>query len=466
VRCHRLGIAAVTAVMVGSFGLVGSIGWAGAALAASPIATAPAWRAVPAPDPHHDAALFDDSCSSARACTAVGEASVGRGKVIIKSASATAGVVRPAGMGRVGGAESLGDGAHLAAPALQSPAAAGSPATRKTTFHGYAIATRWNGVGWRLQHLPAVAHTEFVELVSVACPTLVRCVAVGDAASSTTYVDRPVAATWNGKAWSWLTLPRGTTPLTAVTCTSASSCLALGPDSINEVFSGRVHIQPRAIRWNGHEWRTIDLAAGPSRTVPLLDAVSCLSARSCTAVGERVSELKPTKAHTAAAGAKAARPSSQHLLAERWNGLTWQVQTTPVIAGGADVDLVDVSCPTAMSCTAVGDTTTSADHTGPLVVRWGGIRWRRQLVPPANGQAFLSAVACIQVNECTAVGARKIGRSGVATLAETTTPSGWQLERTPVVAKPKRELLGVACRAEGPCFAVGAGGAGSLIEEN
>ncbi len=67
--------------------------------------------------------------------------------------------------------------------------------------------------------------------------------------------------------------------------------------------------------------------------------MSCPSAAACTAVG--------SYANSAGTGLT---------LAERWDGTTWSVQTTPNPPGGrAFNNLLGVSCPSRVACTAVGD---------------------------------------------------------------------------------------------------------------
>jgi hypothetical protein len=68
-----------------------------------------------------------------------------------------------------------------------------------------------------------------------------------------------------------------------------------------------------------------------------LAAVTCTSASACTAVGT----------YTASSGKGVT-------LAERWNGKSWKIQSSPNLAGALLSQLVGVACTSATSCTAVG----------------------------------------------------------------------------------------------------------------
>ena len=75
--------------------------------------------------------------------------------------------------------------------------------------------------------------------------------------------------------------------------------------------------------------------AGASDSI--LNGGSCASATACTAVGSYNTS------------------SATVTLAERWNGTTWSIQTTPNPAGGSEIHLIRVSCTSATACTAVGN---------------------------------------------------------------------------------------------------------------
>jgi hypothetical protein len=120
-----------------------------------------------------------------------------------------------------------------------------------------------------------------------------------------------------------------------------------------------------------------------------LTGVSCVSARTCTAVGWYPFGEAP--------GAGGSGP--HRTLAERWNGTNWAVQATPTprVAGGGD--LIGVSCVSARACTAVGST-----NAGSFAERWNGRSWAIQVTPTPAGAGGVGSVSCVKAGACTAVG--------------------------------------------------------------
>ncbi|HUO73684.1 MAG TPA: hypothetical protein VMU39_23135 [Solirubrobacteraceae bacterium] len=113
--------------------------------------------------------------------------------------------------------------------------------------------------------------------------------------------------------------------------------------------------------------------------------VSCLSARACTAVGDATSH----------AGTPA-------VLAERWNGGSWERQGSP----DAPSELLGVSCASAQTCIAAGDSTDNAATQVTLAERWNGRRWTKESTsdPLAAQGSYLTAVSCSLERVCTVVG--------------------------------------------------------------
>jgi len=94
------------------------------------------------------------------------------------------------------------------------------------------------------------------------------------------------------------------------------------------------------------------------------------------------------------------------LLAERWDGTTWTVQSTPTppsTQGQGDF-FGGVSCSSPSACTAVGLIFTPAPFT--VAERWDGSSWTVQDTPnlPGATDVGLPAVSCPVLSVCTAVG--------------------------------------------------------------
>jgi hypothetical protein len=126
----------------------------------------------------------------------------------------------------------------------------------------------------------------------------------------------------------------------AVWCDSPSWCTAVGfaLDNSSNAFTV-------AERWNGTAW-TLERTPNGGRDGSF-DAVSCVSPRACTAVGN----------------------SEQGALAERWNGRRWTVQNASLTARPAGI-LYGVSCPSTTKCTAGGSYVNGAGAERTLAERW------------------------------------------------------------------------------------------------
>jgi hypothetical protein len=175
--------------------------------------------------------------------------------------------------------------------------------------------------------------------------------------------------------------------LNGVSCTSNRACTAVG-----YAEGGSSPAQTLTERWNGRRW-SIEPTPNPTAVSSELEAVSCTSSTACIAVGHSFK--------TADVG------SAELPLAERWDGTSWSLQTTPDV--GAIGALFGVSCTSSTACTAVGDSYTSPEvFSASLAERWDGISWTREPTPnaPTNsvGGTYLHAVSCTSRATCTAVG--------------------------------------------------------------
>jgi hypothetical protein len=118
--------------------------------------------------------------------------------------------------------------------------------------------------------------------------------------------------------------------------------------------------------------------------------------------------------------------------------------------------LTSVSCPwTTTVCTTVGsfDDPSGTDET--LAERSNGTSWSIQTTPnPAGASGSqLNAVTCTSSTVCEAVGA--VG-AAYGTLAERWSAGSWQIEPTPnPTGAPSDELTAVTCTSSTTCLAVG-----------
>jgi hypothetical protein len=233
-----------------------------------------------------------------------------------------------------------------------------------------------------------------------------------------------------------------------------------------------------AARWS------IQRARNPAGTTDSdLFGVSCASRTSCMAVGDVVNHA-----------------GTGLTLAERWNGVTWSIRPTPdrAIRSGLLGGLEDVSCISAMLCTATGSadalifavrwdgmrwsTQGTPNHPdgsdlmgvsctsmtfcsgvgwdlsgGTVVERWDGMVWSRQEAPSPPGAADITlyGVSCMSMTACTAVGNYTSGRATLP-LAERWDGITWSIQATASPARAKNiTLSGVSCASMTACTAVG-----------
>src|SRR4051812_44116463 len=272
-------------------------------------------------------------------------------------------------------------------------------------------------------------------LILVVVATLTLWTANADAAG-TKWAVAPIAA------------PGGTNQsfLDAVSCRAvrtATACMAVG-----SFVSAKGIVLPLIERWNGRKWTVSKGPVKPGAILSTLVGVSCVTPKSCIAVGS-------------------VRPSVKGAtvpLAERWNGKAWKV--LPIKApGGATSSYLDaVSCTSAKSCYAVGGYKSAATIGAPLVERWNGSRWTIMGSPSVGKAAttFLSGVSCTGAGAavtCAAVGsytARPEGNPFYA-VAQRMVHGKWSLVATPKVGNDQSNALtSVACSGPKSCFAAGA----------
>jgi len=214
------------------------------------------------------------------------------------------------------------------------------------------IIGRWNGTKWLITARdPSGFHD--TQLDGVSCTSSTACTTVGGGASMPySGVDRPVVKRWNGNRWlnQQAVVDGVFSKLHAVSCTSRTACMAVGQP-------GYPDYSPLAEQWDGTRWslRPVALPVGAENPELTLDSVSCNSATACTAVGS-VSSLG-------------------YGLAERWDGITWTVQT-PAVPSPGFYSFSGASCASRRTCIAVGRFDQRANAplqpAHILVERWSG----------------------------------------------------------------------------------------------
>jgi hypothetical protein len=150
---------------------------------------------------------------------------------------------------------------------------------------------RWNGTKWVMQRSPPVPNPGPGELASVSCPAAAVCFAAGNTGGSDppNFDALALAERWNGKTWAIQRLPEppGTLSsyLNSISCSSPVTCTAVG----RSVLGPHPGTLTLAERWNGKTWAIQHTPNPPRGNLPgagsNLNAVSCPSATTCVAVG-------------------------------------------------------------------------------------------------------------------------------------------------------------------------------------
>jgi hypothetical protein len=140
------------------------------------------------------------------------------------------------------------------------------------------LADVWNGSAWTMTAAIPTISTDDYAFNGVSCAGLSTCVAVGGSHNIN------VALTWNGSSWTRATVPTpsGGGNLDAVSCFSATSCTAVGT-----LGSGGLHgATPQAITWDGQTWtQATTPAPPPSSTGSTYYAVDCITDWACVTAG-------------------------------------------------------------------------------------------------------------------------------------------------------------------------------------
>jgi hypothetical protein len=358
------------------------------------------WKVQPTPNPPGAtiSELSAVSCSSGRACTAVGSRAASLSSRTFTLAERWNGSRWRIQRSVLPHGASAGTLFGVSCPSATACIAVGSafrPAANRTVN----LAEAWNGTRWRVLAIPNPKDAANSFLHGVSCTSRRACTAVGTDETPGGRV-LAVAERWNGTRWAIqpIARPAGATAtdLFGVSCTTAHACTAAGD------YRGTGSAKPLAEAWNGRKWRVQPVPLPRRADGAVLAAVSCTTPRACTATGTSFGSTGPT-------------------LAERWNGTRWRVQRTPTPAdfrtSRRQPELNAVSCVSAKACFATG-AYGPGGHPAYFLEAWNGRSWRLVTAPrPLNFRAgALNGLSCTAAR-CTAVGAWSGGPIPVATLA-------------------------------------------------
>jgi hypothetical protein len=137
----------------------------------------------------------------------------------------------------------------------------------------------WTGKTWVVVPTPNVTSQGDI-LNAIACYSAQSCIAIGSVTTTTSGQDAPISMSWNGSRWSFdANQPQNTDTTTgaqALSCPTSASCTLVGDASVSD---RQVSI---AQSWNGSSWINQSVAGRSGSNT--LDSVSC-SEGVCIAVG-------------------------------------------------------------------------------------------------------------------------------------------------------------------------------------
>jgi hypothetical protein len=299
------------------------------------------------------------------------------------------------------------------------------------------LAEHWNGTAWTAQATPNPSGALESKLEGVSCTSASSCTAVGYYKAGTEAFSA-FAERWNGTAWSLTSIanPVGFAKayLYGVSCGASTDCWGVGRVVPNEAqaIEGK-KTSALLEHWNGSVWVQVSATGALTQ----LKGVSCPSTTSCMAVS-----------------------GQSGLVAEARNGTSWTSQTMANPGGGSGTKMMGVSCSTSSACAAAGSYTVSG-HSAPLVERWNGSSWSVQATPDPVGvveevtSSNLEGVSCPSASACTAVGVRRTSHETMP-LVESWDGSEWALQPPAIPSGTETaSLFSVACSAPFECAAVG-----------
>jgi hypothetical protein len=312
-------------------------------------------------------------------------------------------------------------------PMISSPPAAAAPITVPATV----TASHWTVA-------PNVSAPDLKQS-GVSCVTSAFCMAVGTLNPSNPSTNAASAQMWNGSSWSSVQVQEPANPsiLYAVSCVSASWCVAVGKsDLTNSTYV------PLIEQWNGSQFSIVS-AASPTNQ-DSLNGVSCLNTSFCMAVGESAANTLP--------------------LFAQWNGTAWSFTTMALSAGLIGPNLNSVSCGAMNNCMAVGSVYNfGIPGQGALAYNWDGSSWSGTLTsnaPAPINNNFLQSVSCVGPWFCAAAGyaynSSGGGPAAQVPLVEIWNKPSWGAPATlPAPPDFGFGLNGISCFSNTSCTAVG-----------
>jgi hypothetical protein len=330
--------------------------------------------------------------------------------------------------------------AMMASAVMVGVAATAGGSTLGPAVAGAATAAQWSTMA-------TVDPGPNPQLNAVSCTSASFCVAVGQDYNAIpgypAYLQyEAIAEEWNGSTWSAIAPvdPGSASQLSAISCTSPVFCMAAGLS-----WNGSSNFTTLAEIWNGSAWSVVPTV--DPNIYNLLSTVSCTSPSFCVAGGQYNNGARP------------------QTLAETWDGSSWT--RTPTTDLGVQDSINGASCASASFCVGVSayEADYSNAHWQTLGEEWDGSAWSTMTTvdgysdTSTNFVNELLGVSCISSSFCMAAGDYYYdflppATPPAQTLAEVWNGSSWSATATtnPSFAQ---QLQAVSCTRESFCIAVG-----------
>ena len=205
---------------------------------------------------------------------------------------------------------------------------------------------------------------------------------------------RPMAARWNGSAWSIVSTPTLGGQLSGVDGSATNNVWAVGNQDV-QVGPGTFTSGPLAERFNGTSWSVVATPTPAGSTGSVLSGVKTFSTTNAWSVGS----------YSAASGS----PSGRTLI-QRWNGASWSIVSSPNPDPTQNL-LTDIDGASANDVWAIGNKGFDGygGTTSGLVLRWNGSAWTQANVPGTESDGTfnvptLEDVVALSANDVWIVG--------------------------------------------------------------
>ena len=332
---------------------------------------------------------------------------------------------------------------------------------------GDPIFDAWNGTAW--QTLPPPAAPARETLTALACTSPSRCIAVGDGQTGS-LADGAIAEQWNGAAWTALPVivPPGavSSSFAGISCPAANACMATGRFN---TASGTFTVHTLAESWDGSTWTLLG-TTDPQNGPHAFGAVSCTSATACMAAGFAVNPsvevwdgstwsvltMPAPQTFLPLDGLWCTSPAScmvvggegTSLFADRWNGGTSWTQLPIPSPSGGETHIAGLACAGPARCLAVGSEGSLGSFAG-FAEAWDGSRWR----PARTHQVeSLTGISCPTISRCLTAGSYLSTSDDIKTLAEAWNGTTWRLANRPGLGG---FIVGVSCVSSSFCMGTG-----------